>query len=86
MCLAIPMKIERIAGNVASATLSGTTRDIYLDILDDEVMVGDYVLVHAGFAIHRIDEKEARETLTLFEEAGVFSLEPGPDKTTGSPS
>jgi hydrogenase expression/formation protein HypC len=73
MCLGIPMHIREINGNVATAVLSGTTRRIYLDVLDEEAQVGDYVIVHAGFAIHRIDEKEAKETLNLFQEAGVFS-------------
>jgi hydrogenase expression/formation protein HypC len=67
------MQIQEIDGNVAKAILSGTTRLVYLDVLDEEVQAGDYVIVHAGFAIHKIDEKEAKETLDLFEEAGVFS-------------
>lgn len=73
MCLGIPMQIQTIHKNVAEAVLSGTTRRIYLDILDEDIQVGDYVIVHAGFAIHKIDEDEAKETLTLFREAGVFS-------------
>ena len=59
MCLGIPMQIREIDGNVATAVLSGTTRRIYLDVLDEEIKAGDYVIVHAGFAIHRIDEQEA---------------------------
>lgn len=81
MCLGIPMQIRKIDGNVAKAVLSGTTRFIYLDVLDEEAQVGDYVIVHAGFAIHKIDEKEAKETLDLFEEAGVLS--PGSDTDHG---
>ena len=73
MCLGIPMQIQEIDGNVAKAVLSRTTRLIYLDVLDDEAQVGDYVIVHAGFAIHRIDEKEAKETLDLFKEADFLS-------------
>jgi hydrogenase expression/formation protein HypC len=67
------MQLREIKGNVAKAILSGTTRLVYLDVLDEGVQAGDYVIVHAGFAIHKIDEKEAKETLDLFEEAGVFS-------------
>ena len=52
MCLAIPMKIEGLNENVASASLGGTTRNVYLDLMSEEVAIGDYVLVHAGFAIH----------------------------------
>ena len=73
MCLGIPMKIREIDGNVAKAVLSGTERLVYLDVLDEEVQVGDYVIIHAGFAIHKIDEKEARETLDLFKEAGFLT-------------
>ncbi|MBW2057096.1 MAG: HypC/HybG/HupF family hydrogenase formation chaperone [Deltaproteobacteria bacterium] len=79
MCLGIPMQIRRIDGNVAEAALSGTTRPVYLDILGEEVRVGDYVIVHAGFAIHKIDEREAGETLDLFREAGILDLDSGTD-------
>jgi hydrogenase expression/formation protein HypC len=72
MCLGIPMQIQEIDGNVATAAVSGTARKIYLDVLDEEAKVGDYVIVHAGFAIHKIDEEEAKETLRLFEDAGMF--------------
>jgi len=78
MCLGIPMQIREIDGNLAKAVLSGTTRLVYLDVLDEEARVGDYVIVHAGFAIHKIDEREARETLDLFKEAGFLS----PDSET----
>jgi hydrogenase expression/formation protein HypC len=67
------MQIEQIDGSAATAVLSGTRRQIHLDILDEDVRVGDYVIVHAGFAIHKIDEKEAQETLDLFKQAGVFA-------------
>ena len=73
MCLGIPMRIHEIDGNVATAVLGGTTRRIHLDVLDEIVDIGDHVIVHAGFAIHKIDEKEAEETLNLFHEAGIFS-------------
>lgn len=73
MCLGIPMKIQKIDGNAASAELGGTTRRIYLDILDQEVQVGDFVIVHAGFAIHKIDESEAQETLDLYHKAGLLT-------------
>lgn len=78
MCLGIPMQIREINGNVALAAVSGTSRKIYLDILDEDPRVGDYVIVHAGFAIHKIDEEEAKKTLQLFEDAGMlFSLKEG---------
>jgi hydrogenase expression/formation protein HypC len=74
MCLGIPMQIQEINGNAALAAVGGTSRKIYLDVLDEEAKVGDYVIVHAGFAIHRIDEEEAKETLKLFEDAGYIAL------------
>ena len=66
------MQIREIAENVAIAAVSGTSRKIYLDVLDEEAKVGDYVIVHAGFAIHKIDEEEAKETLRLFEDSGYL--------------
>jgi hydrogenase expression/formation protein HypC len=83
MCLGIPMQIQEIEGNAAKAVLSGTTRLVYLDVLDEEVQVGDYVIVHAGFAIHKVDEKEAKETLDLFKEVGVFASSSETDTTHG---
>ena len=79
MCLGIPMQIQEINGNAALAAVGGTSRKIYLDVLDEEAKVGDYVIVHAGFAIHRIDEEEAKETLKLFEDAGYLA----PNQDTG---
>jgi len=64
MCLSIPAKIEQIEGNEAIVNLSGNRLKIALDLLDD-VHVGDFVLVHAGYAIQKVDEKEAEETLQL---------------------
>lgn len=67
MCLAIPAKVIEIEGNMAIVELSGVTRQASL-MLVPETEVGDYVLLHAGFAIQRLDEKEAQETLCLFAE------------------
>ena len=64
MCLAIPMKITQIDGVMAVAEVSGVTRSVRLDVMPD-IAVGDYVLVHAGLAIAKVDEDEARETLEL---------------------
>jgi hydrogenase expression/formation protein HypC len=76
------MQIQEINGNAALAAVGGTSRKIYLDVLDEEAKVGDYVIVHAGFAIHRIDEEEAKETLKLFEDAGYLA----PHQDTGDSS
>ena len=68
MCLAVPMKILQIKDLQALVDIGGTRRQIRLDIVDRPPGVGDYVIVHAGYAIHAIDEREAKETLGYFEE------------------
>ena len=68
MCWAIPARIAEIDGPVGKVELSGTLREIGL-MLVTEPQVGDYVLVHAGFAIQKVDEEEALKTLALLEEA-----------------
>jgi hydrogenase expression/formation protein HypC len=69
MCLAVPMQIITIDGSDIVAEIDGVRREASLMILDDKVVVGDFVIVHAGFAISRLDEEEARETLALMREA-----------------
>ena len=76
MCLAIPGKIVEIDENKEHATIDygdGTKRKANVTLVD--VKIGDYVLVHAGFAIEVLDEKEAQETLDLFRE--ILSSEEG---------
>ena len=65
MCLAIPSRIVEIKGGLATADVYGARRQINLMLLPEEAQVGEYVLVHAGFAIQKIDEEAARETLSL---------------------
>jgi hydrogenase expression/formation protein HypC len=67
MCLAIPMKIIRKDGHSATVEAGGVSREINMRLLED-ARIGDYVLVHAGFAIETIDEHEAEETLKLMEQ------------------
>ena len=67
MCLAVPAKITEITDALAKVELSGVTRDVSLMLLP-EAKVGDYVLVHAGFAMQIVDEKEAEETYALLNE------------------
>ena len=62
MCLAVPSRIVEIKDQVATVDVDGVTREASLMLLDD-VSVGDYVIVHAGFAIERIDEEIAEQTL-----------------------
>jgi hydrogenase expression/formation protein HypC len=67
MCLAIPALIKSIDGQQAVADIEGVTRDISLQ-LTPEAKVGDYVLLHTGYAISIIDADEAEETLKLLRE------------------
>ena len=67
MCLAIPMKIIKINGNEGAVEVEGVQYTANLQLLDS-VKEGDYVLVHAGFAIEKVDEKHATETLELLRE------------------
>ena len=71
MCLAIPSKITSIENQIATIDVDGVQRKASLLLLDD-AQVGDYVIVHAGFAIHKIDEAEALESLKLLKEALEF--------------
>ena len=68
MCLGVPMQVVSIDGSDIVAEIDGVWREASLMILDDTVEVGDFVIVHAGFAISRLDEGEARETLALMRE------------------
>jgi hydrogenase expression/formation protein HypC len=67
MCLSIPAKIESIEDNMAQVSVGGVTYKASLQLLDD-VKVGDYILLHTGFAIQKISEEEAAETLRIFRE------------------
>ena len=64
MCLAIPMRLVSMDGVTAVAEVDGVTRKVRLDLLPDAVL-GDYVLIHAGLAIARVDAAQAEETLAL---------------------
>lgn len=68
MCLAIPSKVIEIAGKEAIIDLNGVKSKVKLDLLPEEIEIGDYLLVHTGFAIQRIPPEEAEETLQLFDE------------------
>ncbi len=80
MCLAVPGKVlesSQVGFNrVAKVQFGGVTRRVYLDFVP-EAQVGDFVLVHVGFAISKIDEAEARHTYRMLEEMGAFL---GPDE------
>ena len=69
MCLAVPMQIKAIEGFNARCEAKGVERDVSLFMLQgDEVQVGDYVMVHVGYAIQVMSEAEARSSWELFDE------------------
>lgn len=72
MCLAVPAKIIERSEFLGTVNISGVTREVSLMLLPDAV-VGDYVLIHAGFAIQVIDEEEALHTLELFKELEQYA-------------
>ncbi|MDO8788313.1 MAG: HypC/HybG/HupF family hydrogenase formation chaperone [Sulfuritalea sp.] len=68
MCLAIPVKVVEVgAGDTAIVDLSGVKKEISLALLSD-VQVGDYVILHVGYALSKLDPEEAAKTLALFAE------------------
>jgi len=71
MCLAIPSKITQIENEMATIDVDGVKRSASLMLLEDAA-VGDYVIVHAGFAIKKLDEESAVETIRLLKEAAAF--------------
>jgi hydrogenase expression/formation protein HypC len=68
MCLGVPGKVLAIDGLTATVDFFGVRKALRLDIVDEPVAVGDYVLNHVGFAIRRIPPEEVQETLALFEQ------------------
>ena len=73
MCLAIPTRIvELLPDQMAKVSLDGVIKTVSVALLDD-VAVGDYVILHVGYALAVIDEEEALKTLELLNEAGLVS-------------
>jgi hydrogenase expression/formation protein HypC len=68
MCLGVPGKVLAIDGLDATVDFFGVRKQLRLDIVDEPVSVGDYVLNHVGFAIRRIPTEEVQETLALFDQ------------------
>lgn len=79
MCLAIPTRIIDIDHMMATVDVQGARREANLILLPEDVSVGDYVLVHAGFAIQKVDEEAAMETMKIINEmiALMEAEEPG---------
>ncbi|MGO9391151.1 HypC/HybG/HupF family hydrogenase formation chaperone [Rhodoblastus sp.] len=73
MCLAIPVQVtEMLDGDMARVTLDGVQKIISLALVED-VRVGDYVILHVGYALNKLDPDEAEETLRLLAEAGQIA-------------
>lgn len=70
MCLGVPAKIIEIDGNMGKVVMGGTTLKVSLDLIDNAVL-NEYVLVHAGYAIQRVDQEEAQKTLELLKQLGM---------------
>ena len=71
MCLAIPTRVvELLPDNQALVDLGGVRKAISLELVD-EVAVGDYVIIHVGYALTRLDPEEAEQTLALMAQAGI---------------
>lgn len=69
MCLSIPSKVIEIdEDNVATVDTMGIRRKVSLDLMGDDLRIGDYVLIHVGFAMSKIDEEDAQESLKLYRE------------------
>jgi len=67
MCLSVPAQVISIEGELAKVSVGGTIMNANLNLVED-IKIGDYILLHTGFALQKIDEKEAQETLKIFEE------------------
>lgn len=75
MCLALPARVVSLEeGDAAMISLEGVKKRISLALVED-VRPGDYVLVHVGFALHKVSEEEAARTLEMMTEAGVLADE-----------
>ena len=84
MCLAIPAKIINIEDSMGTVDMAGIQKKVSLILLED-AQVGDYVIVHAGFGIHKIDEEAAMESLRILREAAhLWDVEDpaGPEEVT----
>jgi hydrogenase expression/formation protein HypC len=75
MCLGVPGRIVKLDGDSAVVDFWGVLRPVALDLVDEPVALGDHVLVHVGFAIHRIPEEELAETLAFFAAMTAEDLE-----------
>ncbi len=78
MCLGIPMQVQSVDGFLARCEAKGIEREVNLFLLQDEpIQVGDYVMVHVGYALQTMTEQEARSAWELYDE--MLALESGSD-------
>lgn len=71
MCLGVPGEVLAVEDQEAKLAFDGAEKWVRVDVVGDDISVGDYVLVHAGFAIRRIPEDQVRRTVELYEEAAT---------------
>ncbi len=71
MCIAVPMNVTEINGDIGIVESQGVKREVGLMLMDD-VSVGDWVLIHAGFAISKLNQEQAEETMALLREAELI--------------
>jgi hydrogenase expression/formation protein HypC len=84
MCLAIPVRVvELLPGDQAIVDAGGVRKDISLALVED-VAVGDYVILHVGYALQKLDEDEARRTLELFAQMGDIATDEADAARTGA--
>lgn len=79
MCLAIPSKIVKIENGMGTIDVDGVQRTCSLLLVED-ARIGEWVIVHAGFALHKIDEAAALESLRLLKEAAAFAEQTDPEE------
>lgn len=85
MCLAIPSKIVNIEDMTATVDVYGARRDVNLMLMPEEIREGDYVLVHAGFAIQKVDKSAALDALQLIREMAELLDREDAGEDSGTP-
>ncbi len=80
MCLAIPARVIRLKDDMGTVDMEGVQREVSMLLLQD-AQIGDYVIVHAGFAIHQVDPEEAKESLKILYELAAFAREDGKEQS-----
>lgn len=74
MCLAVPMEVKHVEGDVADVEIGGVRKQIRLDLIADKPQVGEFVIIHAGFAIRILNREEAMETIKIFQDGWNLEL------------